>query len=297
MSVRTYVANIMPFNEDESINIDVYERLIKRQLEYGNNIFSNGTNGEFFSLTFQEKLEVVKSVVKLCENKDDLITNIGSISTYETIELGKAVIKIGIKKAAVITPYLVKCSQDALFKHYYNIGEALQIPIYIYNIPNLTGNIIEIPTIEKLINESKYIAGMKDSSGDNNFFSKCVELAGKYKHFEVFAGTDSFIYQGLSSGAVGCVSGLCNLVPHLVKDIRENFVSGNLEKSQDAQNKIIALRNDIIAAGNLPNIVKTLMFMMDSKIGKLRLPKTMEGENIDSKLKAIIDKHNLELKI
>ena len=96
---------------------------------------------------------------------------------------------------------------------------------------------------------------------------------------------------------MGCVSGLCNLVPHLVKDIRENFVSGNLEKSQDAQNKIIALRNDIIAAGNLPNIVKTLMFMMDSKIGKLRLPKTMEGENIDSKLKAIIDKHNLELKI
>lgn len=297
MSIQTYVANITAFNEDESLNIEAYEKLVMRQLKYGNSIFCNGTNGEFFSLTKEEKLKVVSIAAKAVNNFNNIITNIGCISTYETIDLGMEVKKLGVEKVAVISPWLVKCSQDVIFEHYKRIANALEMPVYIYNIPNLTGNSIEIDTIEKLINETKYIVGMKDSSGDNNFFSSCVKLANKYNHFTVYAGTDSFIYEGLNSGAKGCVSGLCNLVPNLVKEVRENFVNNNLEKASEAQNKIIALRNDIVAAGNLPNIVKTLMFIMNPKIGKLRLPKTLEGEEVYNKLKIIIDKHNLELKI
>ena len=58
------VAIVTPFNQDETINADALRRQVKRQVAAGNGVFCAGTNGEFYALSFDEKVRVAELCVE-----------------------------------------------------------------------------------------------------------------------------------------------------------------------------------------------------------------------------------------
>ena len=58
-------ALITPIHSDESVNIEELSRQVERQIGAGvHGLFCFGTNGEFYSLTHEEKLIITEIVVK-----------------------------------------------------------------------------------------------------------------------------------------------------------------------------------------------------------------------------------------
>ena len=59
-----FVAMVTPMQQDETINFIELKNQVERHIEAGVDwVFCLGTNGEFYALTYEEKLEVMTTAV------------------------------------------------------------------------------------------------------------------------------------------------------------------------------------------------------------------------------------------
>ena len=103
MKIATYAALVTAFRDDESIDFETIRAQARRQIAAGNDIFACGTNGDFSSLTFSEKVQVVEACAEVARGASRLIANAGCPSTHETVLLGREFARIGVEAAAAIT--------------------------------------------------------------------------------------------------------------------------------------------------------------------------------------------------
>lgn len=288
-----FVALITCFDDQEEINYPAVRNQVRRQVAAGNNILACGTNGDFTSLTFEEKVKLCGEVVDEVAGKVKVFVNIGTPSTYETILLGKEMETLGVDAMAVITPYFIGCTQDGLYTHFCRIADALQRPTYLYDIPARTQNHIEPETAARLA-EHPNILGIKDSGGTKETIDAYLEIANARDDFDVFSGPDSLIYYSLSKGAKGCISGLGNVMPVPLSAICREFSQGNLAASEAQQELFTKLRVDLYALGYAPAMVKRALYLMDNSVGASRQPALLSTPELDAQIKAILDKHGIK---
>jgi 4-hydroxy-tetrahydrodipicolinate synthase len=287
-----FVALVTCFDGDEAIDYAAVRRQVRRQVAAGNNILACGTNGDFTSLTFEEKVRLCAEVVEEAAGRVKVFANIGLPSTYETLLLGRAVAKTGVDAFAVITPYFIGCTQDGLYTHFTRIADALPRPIYLYDIPARTQNHIEPATAIRLA-DHKNIHGIKDSGGGKESLDAYLAIAAGRNDFDVFSGPDSLVYYALSKGAKGCISGLANVMPKVASEICAKFAAGDLAGAQAAQERFTALRVDLYALGYAPAMVKRALYLMDASVGASRQPALISTPELDAKIRAILAKHGI----
>src|SRR5690606_5491402 len=74
--------------------------------------------------------------------------------------------EIGADAAAIVPPYFYRLSDDALYAHFARVASAVpDFPIYLYNNPGVTANILTTELVFRLANDFPNITGLKDSSG------------------------------------------------------------------------------------------------------------------------------------
>ena len=293
MKISTFTALITAFREDESINYPRIAEEVQRQITAGNDIFACGTNGDFSSMTFAERVKVTETCSDAVNGKARLIANAGCPSTNETLLLGKELVNVGVDAVAVITPYFIACTQEGLYRHYSRIADSLPVPVYIYEIPARTGNSIDVSTVARLA-EHPNIKGIKDSSGKTERLDGLSDIAKNKTGFEFYVGTDSLILYGLRKGATGCVSGLANVIPDWIHAVAETFTFGSEEEANKVQEKVNDFRTALYAPGYPPAMVKRILYLMDSEVGNNRLPALVPDAETDAALKAVINNFGLK---
>ncbi len=124
-----------------------------------------GTNGEAYTLSFQEKEELA-TVIDQVKGRVPVYAGTGCITTAETIRLSKRAEELGADALSIITPSFALASQKELYDHYTAVAKAVNLPIILYNIPARTGNKLLPETVQALCRDVENIVGVKDSSGD-----------------------------------------------------------------------------------------------------------------------------------
>lgn len=262
-------AIVTTFDQNGAYQPDAMKLQIRRQLEAGNGIFCGGTNGEFFVLNEQEKLAVTETCVNEVAGKAPVVAHIGEISTRETIRLGKQIARMGVDAVSVITPYFVPLKQDELIWHYQTVADALDVPVFMYNIPARTGNTIQPETARKLA-EHPNIIGIKDSAGSYESLKGFLDAAKGIANFNVLNGPDSLIHQGFVDGCSACISGLANVAPQGINAIWRHFHEGDIAASRAAQESITGLRTDLYSIAFSPAVVKKTLTIMGHDVGESR---------------------------
>lgn len=282
-------AIVTPFTKDGNYNEAAMRVQIRRQLAAGNGIFCGGTNGEFFVLNAQEKLAVAKTCVEEVAGKAHVVAHIGEISTRETIRLGKQVAALGVDAVSVITPWFVPLKQEELIAHYEEVADALDVPIFLYNIPARTGNTLQPETVRKLAAHPNII-GIKDSAGSYESLSGFLQAAEGIDNFDVLNGPDSLIHQGFVDGCSACISGLANVAPNEINVIWARFRDGDIAGSHKAQENVTGLRTDLYSVGFSPAAVKKAVALMGHDVGESRYAVRFSAEE-EQRIRQIVNQY------
>ena len=288
-------AIVTPFDPAGAVSTDRLRHQVRRQIKYGNGIFCNGTNGEFFVLTKGEKLLVTETCVDEVAGKVPMVAHIGEISTSETIKLGKEVATMGVDAVSVITPFFVPLKQHELIYHYTKIADALSVPVFLYNIPGRTGNTIEPATARQLA-EHPNIIGIKDSAGSYESLKGFIDAVRDVEKFDVLSGPDHLAHQGFLDGCSACISGLANFSPEGVSLIWTHFRDDNIEKSKAAQEFISALRKDLYAVAFAPAAVKKAAVLLGEEVGESRYPIVFSEQDLAA-IRQVVAKYGVAPKL
>ncbi|ANP88972.1 dihydrodipicolinate synthase family protein [Rhizobium leguminosarum] len=294
MTRKAFVAIVTCFNDDETINYEATRAQVRRQVAAGNNIMCAGTNGDFSALTHGEKVRLLEEVVDEVGGKVDVIVNAGMPATFETLQLAKEFDRIGVTGIAVITPFFIACAQDGLMRHFSTVADAVNTPVYLYDIPARTQNHIEPETARKLATHGN-IAGIKDSGGAQETLAAYLQVSKEVEGFEVYSGPDHLVLWSLQNGAAGCISGLGNAMPDVLAGIVGSFNSGDIAEAERQQEIYTAFRTDLYAHGFPPAMVKRALYLQDSSVGASRQPALLADTEQDKKIVEILRKYDLLL--
>lgn len=290
---RAYVALVTCFHDDESLNIPATRAQVRRQAAAGNDILCIGTNGDFTALEFDEKLALARAVAEEAAGRVRVMVNVGTPSTWETLKLARAVDRIeGVDALSVITPYFIDCTQDALERHFRTVADAVQTPVYLYNIPSRTQITIAPQTALALAGHGN-IRGIKDSGATKESLEGFFGVAGQDPSFEVWSGPDHLVAWALEHGAAGAISGLGNLAPEVLASIIAAFNTGDAAAARAGQARFAALRADLSALGYFPAMVKRALNVLDPTVGASRQPALLPDPALDSRLTALLAQHGL----
>ncbi|MFS4436621.1 dihydrodipicolinate synthase family protein [Paracoccaceae bacterium GXU_MW_L88] len=289
---EAFVALVTCFNDDETLNYEATRNQVRRQIDAGNNIMCAGTNGDFSALTFDEKVRLTEEVVDEVAGRAKVIVNAGMPATYETIQLAKAFDKIGVDGIAVITPFFIACTQDGLVRHFTAVADAVNTPIYLYDIPPRTQNHIEPETARRL-SDHPNIAGIKDSGGAQQTLEDYIAISNEQGSFDVYSGPDHLVHWAFQNGAKGAISGLGNVMPHVLADIVTCFNAGDEEGAAKAQEIYGNFRKDLYGLGYPPALVKRALWVMDNSVGASRQPALLPDPEQDRAIEAILKKYEL----
>ena len=287
--VGVLTAIITAFDRDGAFNPTTQREQVKRQLNAGNGIFCGGTNGEFFVLNEQEKIAVTETCVNEVNGSAPVVAHIGEISTRETIRLGKQIAKLGVDAVSVITPYFVPLKQEELIYHYQTVADALDVPLFLYNIPARTGNTLQPETVRKLASHPNII-GIKDSAGSYESLSGFLKAAEGIDNFDVLNGPDSLIHQGFVDGCSACISGLANVAPQEINAIWAHFNAGDVAASRLAQENVTGLRTDLYSVGFSPAAVKKAVTLLGYDVGESRYAVHFSAEE-EQKIRQIVNQY------
>ena len=262
-------AIVTTFDAQGAFHPAAQRQQVRRQLAAGNGIFCGGTNGEFFVLNEREKLAVTETCVDEVAGRAPVVAHIGEISTRETIRLGKQVAQLGVDAVSAITPWFVPLKQEELIAHYLEIADALETPLFLYNIPARTGNTLQPETVRVLAGHPNII-GIKDSAGSYESLSAFLEATQTLENFSVLNGPDSLIHRGFVEGCSACISGLANVAPQAINAIWRHFQAGDLAASRQAQESVTGLRTDLYSVAFSPAAVKKALALMGQAVGESR---------------------------
>ena len=289
---EAFVALVTCFNDDETINYAATRAQVRRQVSAGNNIMCAGTNGDFSALTFDEKVRLCGEVVDEVAGRARVIVNAGMPATFETVKLAREFDRIGVDGIAVITPFFIACTQDGLERHFTTVADAVETPIYLYDIPARTQNHIEPETARRLAGHGN-IAGIKDSGGAQDTLEAYMTVGRDVDGFDVYSGPDQLVRWALTNGAKGCISGLGNVMPDVLARIVSCVNAGDEAGAKKAQETYAAFRTDLYKLGYPPALVKRALYLRDPSVGLSRQPALLPDPAQDHVIEAIMARYDL----
>ena len=262
-------AVVTPFSKNSEINEGVFKELLQYLATSGvHGIFVVGSQGEFYALSFEEKVRLMELAVETIGGKLPIYAGTGTNTTRETVKLSQIAEKIGISAVSVITPSYVSPTQQELYEHYLQIAKEVRLPVILYNNPARSGLQIGADLVSRL-SEIPNVLGIKNSSAD---FSSTVDyIMHTGSDFSVLSGHDYYIFATLMYGGKGSISATANAVPELIVEIYERFLKGDFKGSLDAQKRLVPLRK-AYSMGTFPQVVKECLKLRNIDVGDARAP-------------------------
>ncbi len=276
-------AMVTPLNK-QGIDESACRLLVHHLIEQGiNGLFILGTNGEFYTLSKQEKIQLAKIIVEETNGRIPVFAGAGGISTEEVIELSQAFRQVGVTAVSVITPFLIHLSEEEIIAHYTKIAQETTLPILLYNIPQNT----HLPITERVFKELvtiQSIIGIKDSSGDMENLEMYIRYGKARKDFSVLVGSDSKILEALTRGADGAVAATSNVLPVTDVGIYRAFKKKEMEKAEKLQKSIEPFRK-LLKYSSVPSVLKKSCERIGYPVGPPRFPILPVSEQYQKEIK------------
>ena len=220
-----YAAAVSPFKSDGALDHEKLLGYCQHLLTDGgcDGVAPTGTTGEGTSVPMADRLALPEVFANAGIARDRVIFGTGAPSAGDCVALSRAAVDAGFINVLVLPPYYYKnVSDDGLFAYYANLVEKIgrdDLRIYLYHFPQMSQTPLSTELVLRLRAAfGLIIAGLKDSSGDFEQSRAFVEaLGGIESDFDIYPSSEAFLWDGLSTGMAGIISGSTNITANLVQ--------------------------------------------------------------------------------
>ena len=230
---------ITPVLGRDQLDVAGFERLIEHVLGGGvHGVFILGTSGEAPSLSYRLRREVIDRTCKVVRGRVPVLAGITDTSMVEAVNLARHAADAGAQAVVTAAPYYFPLGQPELIEWVQQLK--LPLPVYLYNMPQMTKVQFEPETIRQLT-QLERIAGLKDSSGDLSYYRKVVEIAKTRPDWRVFVGQEHLLVDALRLGGHGGVNAGAQIEPGLLVGLYEATLRGDHATVDQLQARLLKL--------------------------------------------------------
>ena len=182
-----------PFAEDESFAPDLMRELLDCYVSQGlHGVLINGTAGEWFSQTPQERRAVARTAIEHVAGRMTVVIGCTACTAREVAELGRDAMDAGADGISSTPPPYAKTSPDETVAFFTDIARALPAPMMVYNWPHGTSVDIGPELAARLANVDTVVA-IKDSTPNVEQFHQTVRtVVGRVRMFGQFMSTHGY---------------------------------------------------------------------------------------------------------
>ena len=251
-----YAALLVPFDENGQVKEEGLKQIAKNAIEVEqlDGLYVNGSSGENFLISKEQKKQIFKVVKEAVGNDVKLIAQVGSLDLNEAIELGKYATDLGYDALSAVTPFYYPFSFEEIKQYYFDIIEATQNKMIIYAIPDLTGVNISINQFKELFNNEK-IVGVKYTA-PNFFLLERIRKAFPDKL--ILSGFDEMLVQAVISGVDGAIGSTYNVNGRRARQIYDLAREGKIEEAYKIQHDTNNIIETVLSMGIYPTLTEIL---------------------------------------
>lgn len=267
-------APMTAFNADGSVNLDIiplYAKFLRSNGVVG--VFVNGTTGEGFSLTVEERMALAERWVKTAPEGFKVIVHVSHTCPKSAGEMARHAADIGAYGIGEMGQifFKPKSVEELVQLSSQTAEQAPDLAYYYYHMPSMSG--VYFAMLEFLkIAETKIpnLTGLKYTHEDLVDFEFCRKFNdGKY---DILYGRDETLICALALGGRGSVGSTYNIMAPLYSRLIDAFDSGDLEKARRLQHKSMKVIKLIYDTGSFNSALKAVMNMIGLDLGDVRIP-------------------------
>jgi 4-hydroxy-tetrahydrodipicolinate synthase len=265
------------YNQDYSVDIRATQKMLDELINDGvHGIIALGTVGENYSLSAQEKRNVLAASKEVINGRVPLLSGVAENTTDLACRYAKDCEEIGIDGLMVLPGLIYKSNQSETINHFQQVARSSTLPNMIYNNPVSYGVDTNIEMMKVLAAEEN-IVSIKESTTSTFRITDLFNEFGEDR-FQIFCGVDNIAYESLLLGAHGWISGLTNVFP------KESVAIYNLIKSGDTKKALEIYRwiTPLLHLDTIPTLVQCIK-LAEQEVGRgnerIRAPRlTLMGE-------------------
>jgi 4-hydroxy-tetrahydrodipicolinate synthase len=245
-----------PLSGRDELDIPGLERLIERILAGGiDALFLLGTTGEGPSHSYGLRGELIDRACRNVAGRVPILVGITDTSFEESLGVARKAAEAGAQAVVLAPPCYFTLSQDDLALYVERLVAEAPLPVFLYNMPAMTKVQFEPATVRRLMDNPK-IEGIKDSSGDLDYFQKLLDMAPQRPGWSVLMGPEELMAEALRRGANGGVPGGANYHPRLFADLYRAGSRGDADETARLQSEVLKVARIYRAGGYGMAVIK-----------------------------------------
>jgi 5-dehydro-4-deoxyglucarate dehydratase len=270
---------VTPFHKDLSVDLDGLRKNMQAILAYPVcAIVAAGGTGELYSLTPDEYVQVVKTVVEETQLKAPVIAG----TAYNSVigaELARQAMKVGANGILAFPPYYPHADEIGLFEYYKAIGEATPLGLFIYSRDWVHPSAAAVERLASI----KTLIAWKEGQGDLRRLQIIMQRLGDRLHWIGGAG-DDMVPSYYSTGIRTFTSSISNVSCKLALQLHELASAGNHAALKPIMRDYVTPMYAFRARrkGYEVSVMKELMMLLGLAGGPVRPPlENLRPEEID----------------
>jgi len=233
---------ITPLLNRDTLDEAGLERLVEHVVSGGvSGLFILGTTGEAPSLGYRLRRTVIQRVCSQVAGRVPVVVGITDTAFVESVNLAHCAADCGATAAVLALPYYFPTSQAELVEYVEHMLPELPLPLLLYNMPTLTKVWFEIETLKRFAVDEK-IVGIKDSSGDLDYYAQLCALKSERPDWNFLCGPEDKLIKSIALGGHGGVNGGANVLPKLFADAYQSAIDGDEARQIELQEQIEAFQ-------------------------------------------------------
>ena len=275
-----------PFAEDGRVDHAFLARHANWMVDAGcTGIVPLGSLGEAATLSFDEKLAIVATLVEALGDRAPVIPGIAALSTDEAVKLARECERLGARGIMALPPYVYSTDWREMGAHMRAVLSATGLPVLLYNNPVAYGTDFRPEQIAELAGAFPLLQAVKESSCDIRRFAAIRALIGD--RLDLMVGMDDAIVEGVSMGAVGWIAGVVNAFP--AESVRVFQLAR--DDGSAAAMELYAWLLPLLRMDTVPKFVQ-LIKLMQARVGmgsaRVRAPRLeVAGDELEAALEVI----------
>lgn len=199
-------ASPTPFTADGRYDAASHRALLDWYVGEGmHGVFVNGTTGEWFSQTDDERRRVAETAVDAVAGRIPVVVGVTALTAKHAAELGRQAIAAGADGLGSTPPPYSKTFPGETVRYFQDLSDGVDAPLMVYNWPH--GTSVDIgPDLAERIAGVDNVVAIKDSTPDQaQFFETTRRVLGSVRVFGPFmsvAGLDFLLEHG-GDGFIG----------------------------------------------------------------------------------------------